>query len=42
MPQNFPERTEENAFPDVLAGEQKAQIEAVKQFLLTLGHGGAS
>ncbi len=42
MPQNFPERTEENAFPDVLGGEQKAQVEAVKQFLLTLGHGGSS
>jgi cytochrome c2 len=41
MPQNFPERPEENAFPDVLGGEQKAQIEAVTQYLLTLGHGGA-
>jgi cytochrome c2 len=41
MPQNFPERREDNAFPDVLGGDPKAQIDAVTQYLLTLGKGGA-
>jgi mono/diheme cytochrome c family protein len=41
MPQNFPERPEDNAFPDVLGGDQKAQVDAVTQYLLTLGHGGS-
>jgi cytochrome c2 len=41
MPQNFPERPEDSAFPEILGGEQKEQIEAVTQFLLTLGPGGA-
>jgi hypothetical protein len=41
MPQNFPKRPEENAFPDILGGEQKAQVEAVTQYLLTLGPGGS-
>ena len=30
MPQNFPQRAEDNAFPDVLGGDQKAQIDAVR------------
>jgi mono/diheme cytochrome c family protein len=42
MPQNFPERPEENPYSDILDGDQKAQIEAVTQFLLTLGPGGSS
>jgi mono/diheme cytochrome c family protein len=41
MPQNFPKRPEDNAFPDILGGEQRAQIEAVTQYLLTLGPGGS-
>ena len=41
MPQNFPKRPEDNAFPDILGGEQQAQIEAVTQYLLTLGPGGS-
>lgn len=39
MPQNFPVNPEENAFPDVLGGDQKRQIEAVRSYLLTLGNG---
>ncbi len=41
MPQNFPERPEDNVYPDILGGDQKAQVEAVTQFLLNLDHGGA-
>jgi hypothetical protein len=41
MPQNFPERPEDSAFPEILHGEQKEQIEAVTQYLLTLGPGGS-
>jgi hypothetical protein len=41
MPQAFPERPEDNAYPDILGGEQRAQIEAVAQYLLTLGPGGS-
>jgi cytochrome c2 len=37
MPAAFPVKPEENAFPDVLAGDQKSQIEAMRQYLLTLG-----
>ena len=39
MPQSFPERPEDNAYPDILGGKQQAQIEAVTQYLLTLGPG---
>ena len=42
MPQAFPERSEDSAYPGILGGEQKAQIEAVRQYLLTLGLGGPS
>jgi mono/diheme cytochrome c family protein len=37
MPAAFPAKPEENAFPEVLAGDQKSQIEAMRQYLLTLG-----
>jgi cytochrome c2 len=39
MPSNFPEKADENAFPDVLGGDQQKQIEAVRAYLLTLGPG---
>jgi mono/diheme cytochrome c family protein len=39
MPANFPANPEENAFPEVLGGEQQKQIEAVRAYLLTLGGG---
>ena len=37
MPSNFPTDPSENAYPDVLGGDQKKQIEAVRSYLLTLG-----
>ncbi len=37
MPQNFPEDPKDNAFPEILGGEQAKQIEAVRAYLLTLG-----
>jgi mono/diheme cytochrome c family protein len=37
MPSNFPEKPDENAFPDVFGGDQKMQIDAVRSYLLTLG-----
>jgi len=37
MPANFPADPQENAFPDILGGDQKKQIEAVRAYLLTLG-----
>jgi hypothetical protein len=37
MPAAFPVNPDENAFPEVLAGDQKSQIEAMRQYLLTLG-----
>ena len=40
MPANFPANPEENAFPEILGGDQKAQIEAVRSYLLTLGPAG--
>jgi cytochrome c2 len=40
MPANFPANPEENAFPEILGGDQKLQIEAVRSYLLTLGPGG--
>jgi hypothetical protein len=42
MPSNFPEKAEENAFPEVLGGDQAKQVEAVRAYLLTLGRGGAA
>ena len=40
MPANFPADPAENAFPEILGGDQKKQIEAVRAYLLTLGKGG--
>jgi mono/diheme cytochrome c family protein len=40
MPANFPEKPEENAYPDILGGDQKKQIEAVRAYLLSLGNKG--
>lgn len=37
MPSVFPEKAEENAYPEILGGDQKAQIEAMTQYLMTLG-----
>jgi hypothetical protein len=37
MPAAFPTNPQENAFPEVLGGDQKKQIEAMRQYLLTLG-----
>ncbi len=42
MPTNFPADPSENAFPEILGGDQKKQIEAVRSYLLTLGPGGKS
>ena len=36
MPTNFPAKAEENAFPEVLGGDQQKQVEAVRAYLLTL------
>ena len=36
MPSNFPVDPHENAFPEILGGDQKKQIEAVRAYLLTL------
>jgi hypothetical protein len=40
MPANFPVDPKENAFPDILGGDQARQIEAVRAYLLTLGRAG--
>jgi len=37
MPANFPTDPKENAYPEILGGDQKRQIEAVRAYLLTLG-----
>jgi mono/diheme cytochrome c family protein len=37
MPSNFPVDPSENAYPDILGGDQKKQIEAVRAYLLSLG-----
>jgi mono/diheme cytochrome c family protein len=39
MPSNFPTDASENAYPEVLGGDQKKQIAAVRSYLLTLGSG---
>jgi mono/diheme cytochrome c family protein len=41
MPMNFPVDPSENAYPAILGGDQKKQIEAVRSYLLTLGPPGA-
>ena len=40
-PRTSPTKPEENAFPEILGGDQAKQIEAVRAYLLTLGRGGA-
>ena len=42
MPANFPKDAAENAYPEVLGGDQAKQIEAVTQYLMTLGQGTAA
>jgi cytochrome c2 len=42
MPANFPKDAAENAYPEVLGGDQAKQIEAVTQYLMTLGQGAAA
>jgi cytochrome c2 len=43
MPANFPANASENAYPEILGGDQAKQIEAVRTYLLSLGpHGAAS
>jgi mono/diheme cytochrome c family protein len=37
MPQDFPETASENAYPEILGGDQTKQIEAVRAYLLSLG-----
>ena len=39
MPSNFPTDPSENAYPDILGGDQKKQIAAVRSYLLSLGGG---
>jgi cytochrome c2 len=39
MPASFPEDPAENAFPEILGGDQMKQIEAVRAYRLTLGGG---
>ena len=39
MPQDFPETASENAYPEILGGDQSKQIEAVRAYLLSLGTG---
>ena len=42
MPANFPKDPAENAYPEILGGDQAKQIEAVTQYLMTLGKGAAA
>ena len=42
MPANFPKDPKENAFPEILGGDQAKQIDAVRAYLLTLGGGASS
>jgi cytochrome c2 len=42
MPTNFPANPQENAFPEILGGDQAQQIEAMRSYLLTLGAGQAT
>jgi mono/diheme cytochrome c family protein len=39
MPANFPADPQENAYPEILGGDQKKQVAAVRSYLLTLGRG---
>ena len=42
MPANFPVNPQENAFPEILGGDQKKQIDAVRSYLLSLGRTSAA
>jgi cytochrome c2 len=42
MPTVFPTNPQENAFPEILGGDQAQQIEAMRAYLLTLGGGQAT
>jgi cytochrome c2 len=42
MPTVFPKDPQENAFPEILGGDQAQQIEAMRSYLLTLGGGPAA
>ena len=42
MPTVFPVKAQENAFPEILGGDQAQQIEAMRSYLLTLGGGTAA
>jgi hypothetical protein len=42
MPTNFPKDPSENAFPEILGGDQAKQVDAVRAYLLTLGPGGGA
>jgi cbb3-type cytochrome oxidase cytochrome c subunit len=42
MPTNFPKEAKDNAFPEILGGDQQKQIAAVRAYLLSLGGGGGS
>ena len=39
MPTVFPPNPQENAYPEILGGDQAQQIEAMRSYLLTLGGG---
>jgi mono/diheme cytochrome c family protein len=39
MPSVFPDNAAENAFPEILGGDQAKQIDAMRAYLLTLGRG---
>jgi mono/diheme cytochrome c family protein len=39
MPANFPASAQENAYPEILGGDQTKQIDVVRAYLLTLGKG---
>jgi hypothetical protein len=42
IPTVFPTNPQENAFPEILGGDQAQQIEAMRAYLLTLGGGQAT
>jgi mono/diheme cytochrome c family protein len=42
MPANFPADAKENAYPEILGGDQQKQIEAVRAYLLSLGEKGGA
>ncbi len=42
MPTNFPVEASENAYPEILGGDQQKQIAAVRTYLLSLGTGNSA